>query len=510
MIDYNGKRFLFGKPKRKSNPVRIFIGLLILLALLFVLRGLSTGKIQPIFRITPTPTRTFGSYAQEGEIHFISGNLEKAIEAYKDAVMVDPNDPELWAELARIQVYSTSQFTTDLEKKTRLEEAFASIDAGLKVDPENSQLYAVKAFVCDWYGVSSIAGDEWQNYLIDGERAAIMALQYDSTNAYALAYYAELLVDQQKWVQAQQYIQQAIDRDATIMDVHRVMGYVNESTANYKQAIEEYKKAIEITPNLNFLYISLGANYRKLANLSVYEAEKNNYYDLALDAFDQAATINERLGVKDPIPLISIANTYIQQGYPLVASTNILAALNFKPQDPDTYGQVGVIYYKARNYEGSILPLKCAVRGCTAMESCTVRNSGLECTEEESNTPAIVIEGLPLTSTTVLYYYIYGSVLAGMNTRSTNYCVEAMDIFDTITAGFGGDETIMAIVNEGVAICENYSVAITQTALARVPTLDLTTTLTPSDDGTPSTNGAATLSPTPTPTATPTVTPTPR
>ena len=359
MIDYNGKKFLFGKPKRSSNPIRIFIGCLILLGLFFVLRGLSSGQIKPILQITPTPTRTLGSYAQEGEAHFSSGNLEKAIDAYRDAVRVNPRDPALWAELARIQVYSTSQFTTDLEKKTRLEEALASIEEGLKVAPEYSQLYAVKAFALDWYGVSSISGEDWQDYLIQGEQAAIKALQYDSTNAYALAYYAELLIDEQKWTQAQQYITQALDRDPTIMDVHRVNGYVSESTADYEQAIEEYKKAIEITPNLNFLYISLGANYRKLANMSPDpSAQRTVYFNQAQDAFDQAAKINERLGVKDPIPLTSIANTYIQMGEALAASRNMLAALNFNPEDPASYGQLGVIYYKARNYEGSILPLK--------------------------------------------------------------------------------------------------------------------------------------------------------
>lgn len=453
MIDYSGKKFLFSKPKKSSNPIRIFIGLIVLLALIFVLRAVNSGQIKPIFSVTPTPTRTLGSYAEEGKTHFASGNLEKAIEAYRDAVRVQPNDPELWAELARMQVYSTSQFTTDLEKKNRLEEAFQSIESGLAIAPEYSQLYAVQALAFDWYGVSSISGDDWQDYLIQGEQASIKALQYDSTNALALAYYAELLVDQQKWTQAQQYIEQAVDRDPSVMDVHRVNGFVYESIANYEQAINEYLKAIEITPNLNFLYISLGANYRKLANLSPITSERKYYFELSLDAFDQAAKINSRLGVKDPIPLISIANTYVQMGEALAASRNMLAALNFKPEDPSSYGQVGVIYYKARNYEGSIMPLKCAVRGCGAIESCTVRRGGIECTEEQANNPAIVIDALPLTNTTAIYYYIYGSVLAGMNTRANNYCVEALQVFDEITASFGGDETIMAIVDEGVAIC---------------------------------------------------------
>jgi hypothetical protein len=83
---------------------------------------------------------------------------------------VQPRDPELWAQLARIQVYSTSQFTTDLEKKARLEEAFASIEEGLKVAPEYSMLHAVHALALDWYGQSSIAGENWLDYLIQVSR----------------------------------------------------------------------------------------------------------------------------------------------------------------------------------------------------------------------------------------------------------------------------------------------------------------------------------------------------
>jgi tetratricopeptide (TPR) repeat protein len=454
MIDYSGKRNLFSKSQKKSNPIWIFIGLLVLLGLLFVLRGLAIGQITPLLAATPTPTRTLDSYSQEGETHFQSGDLEKAIEAYKNAVQVDPNNPQLWAELARIQVYSTTQITTDQGKKLRLEETFQTIDEGLKIAPEDSQLYAVKAFAMDWYGVSAIAGENWQDSLIEGVRAAVQALQFDNTNALALAYYAELLVDQQNWSQAEQYIKRAIERDDTLMDVHRVNGYVLESTAKYKQAIEEYQLAIAVTPNLNFLYISLGANYRKLANLSDITPDRDYYYNLALDAFAKAASINDQLGVQDPIPLISIANTYVQMGQPLAASRNMLKALNFKPEDPTVYGQLGVVYYKARNYEGSILPLRCAVRGCTAAESCLVRNGGENC--DPTAIPDIVIQGLPLTQNTVIYYYIYGSVLSGLHQPANNYCEEALKVFAEITTGFGGDVTIMGIVKEGVAICNFY------------------------------------------------------
>lgn len=454
MLDLNGKRNLFSKNPNRLIPLRVFLLLVLILAGLFVIRALNTGQIRPMAVTTPTPTRTFNSYAQEGETHFSAGNLEKAIEAYRSAVNISPNDPDLRAELARIQVYSTSQLTVDAEKKARLDEALATIDDGLKTSPQSSQLHAVKAFALDWYGNSSIAGENWQDYLIKGEQSAVEALTYDNQNALAMAYYAELLVDQQKWTQADSVISQALAVDDTLMDVHRVNGYVQESLSNYSQAITEYERAIELSPNLNFLYISLGANYRKLATLAISDVERDYYYGLALEAFAKAVNINDQLGVNDPIPLISIANTYVQQGEFFAAARNVLKALQFRPTDPTVYGALGVVYYKARNYEGSILPLRCAVRGCTPEESCLVRNGGAECDPNE--VPDITISALPLSTTTAIYYYIYGSVLAGLHQTSNGYCEEAMQVFDDITAVFGGDDTIMSIVREGVAICNFY------------------------------------------------------
>jgi len=454
MIDYNGKRNIFSKPTKKSNPLRVFFGLLIILGLLFVNRAVKIGKITPLLEPTPTPTRTFNSYTQEGETHFQAGNLEKAIEAYQSAIRINPHDADLRAELARIQVYSTSQITIDSDKQKRLEEALATVEEGLKINPQSSMLYAVKAFALDWYGASGVAGDAWEEYLVKGEQAATEALQYDNTNALALAYYAELLIDQQKWTQAQQYIEQALERDPTLMDVHRVNGYVQESISNYSQAIEEYKKAIEITPNLNFLYLSLGANYRQLANMAERTSDQNYNFELALEAFAKAVDINDQQGVKDPTPLLSIANTYTQMGEHFAAARNVLRAVQFKPEDPTVYGHLGIIYYKARNYEGSILPLKCAVRGCTAEESCLVRNGGAECDPEDI--PDIVIEPLPLTANSVAYYYYYGSVLAGLHESKNHYCEEAVKVFDEITASFSNDDSIMGIVREGEAICAYY------------------------------------------------------
>jgi tetratricopeptide (TPR) repeat protein len=148
----------------------------------------------------------------------------------------------------------------------------------VEIAPEDSMLHAVKAFACDWYGNSAIAGDNWQKYLNQGEQEAVLAIQYDSQNDKAKAYYAELLVDQQKWTQADQYISQALEKGQEDLDILRVAGYVQESLGNYTQAISYYEKAATITPNMSTLYISMGANYRKLqtsARTSLTNCEYN-------------------------------------------------------------------------------------------------------------------------------------------------------------------------------------------------------------------------------------------
>ena len=82
-------------------------------------------------------------------------------------------------------------------------------------------------------------------------------------NALALAFYAEVLLDQQKWDQAKQYATQAVELAPDSMDAHRVLGTVLEAWGYYRDAIDEYIKASEITPNLTFLYLRIGLGYRQ-------------------------------------------------------------------------------------------------------------------------------------------------------------------------------------------------------------------------------------------------------
>lgn len=433
----HGKEPTFRNQKKKPNIYRVLILVVLIVFFLSVLSGIARGDVQPLFLPTPTPTRTTNSFVVEGQTHFAAGNLGAAIAAYQKAAALDPDDPQIFTDLARIQTYSSSLLTTDAERVTRLNEALESINRAKELAPTSSEVLAIRAFVLDWSSNPLLVDDDESEALLnEAEAEAVLALQLDNTNTLALAHYAEILVDQKKWNQAQQYIQQAVERDPDLMDVHRIQAYTYETLGEYNLAIQEYKKAIALMPNYTYLYIAVGRVYRFL-----------KLYDQALENFATAANLNEQLGIKDPIPYLAIANTYAQDGEFFIAALNVQQALTFTPANPNVYGQLGVVYHKGRNYEGAIPALECALEGCDAEQSCEVRRC------DPAVDPMVSVEGLPLSGSTVVYYFTYGSVLSGLHRKGDDKCVKAMEVFAELRARYADDPTIMSIVRAGEDIC---------------------------------------------------------
>ncbi len=447
MIQIDPKRKLFHRSTSRFNPYRFVLILAVLMGAVYILLGYQRGEVKELFLATATPTRIANSYALEGEAQFTAGNLTKSIAAYLQAVQLDPQNARLLAELARIQVYHSQLSTTTADRKQRLGEAKTNIDKAVEIAADDSFVQAIRALVYDWNASPDISGEESANNLTQAEQSAIRALQLDSQNALALAYYAEILVDQQKWLQAEQNIELALARDATLMDVHRVSGYVQESLSNYEGAIQEYLKAAAITPNFTPLYGLIGTNYRTLGMRSTDDLRQKEMYEKALEYYAKAVTINQQLGVQDPLPYLSISKTYSQMGDFFVAALNVRKALDMLPDNPDIYGQLGLVYFKARNYESAIPALKCSVYGCDAKTSCDVRRCNAE------TDASLEISGLPLDSRTLIYYYTYGSVLAGMHRPGNNYCAEAVKVLAEVRKAFGSDGTVDAIISPSEQIC---------------------------------------------------------
>jgi tetratricopeptide (TPR) repeat protein len=457
------RRPLFSR-KPQSNIYRMFLWLIMLLGGVWLLQQIERGEIQPLFQNTPVPTRSSESYTLEGDARFSAGNLDAAIQAYGEAVRVDPGNAQTWAKLARIQTYSSAFLITNDEKKARLLEALASADKAVELAPENSAAYAVRAFALDWNANSNFySTEEVQDFLRRGEESALRALQLDSSNTLALAYYAEVLLDQQKWDQAKLNVELALAQDDSLMDVHRVYAAVLETYGQYNLAITEWDKAIAIEPNFTFLYLRAGANYRRLAfEIPDLDAARP-VYEKSLEYFDKAVRINEQLKIRDPGPHLSIARTYSQLGEFFIAARNVETALEYEPTNADIYGQLGIIFFRSRNYEGSIFSLKCSTYGCSGEDSCKGR--GLDKCYPDLNENPVDVSGLAISPNTIVYYYTYGSVLSALSRPRDNKCGEAMQVMSDVRAELNSNpdgyldsrETIISIVQAGEAICASLA-----------------------------------------------------
>lgn len=429
----------------KRQPVLSTLSAILLGLVLFgmvIINNVFNGNIQPIGQATATPTRTPKSYILEGQAFFAAGDIDNAIESYGFALETDPNNVSALTELARLRIYQ-SALKTNVEKPDILDAALADINKAVEIDPSDSNAQAVRAFVLDWYADNAGSPDERDVMLAEANQAAINAITLDSDNALAIAYRAEILNDQLLFTQALQLAEGAVSLAPNSMDARRVYAYVLESTGNYSKAIEEYKKAAALTPNFTYLYIKIGQNYRQL-----------RLYDQALEYFDRAASINETLGIQDPLPFVAIAKTYSRQGEFFVAARNAEKALDFDRVNAELYGELGLIRFRARNYEGSIPVLKCAVEGCvsywdTAFNTVVIPEEDTDIDEDfMSGMETLNIVGLPLNNNTVVFYYTYGSVLAALDR-----CPEAIPVLDQVEAVYRGDELIMGILQESYFIC---------------------------------------------------------
>ena len=430
---------------------------------MLVLRLEDTGRVQPLFQPTPTATRTANSFADEAQTHLSAGDLGRAIVAFQNAVQVQPDSAELWAELARTQTYFSALQANRDQRLARLAEARQSIERAVELAPEDGFVQAVRALVYDWsaseYGQDNPT--QFADMLKEASESSIRAMQLDPESVRARAFRAEVLIDQGDYLQAYDLAEQAaleaesnpntVSPDARV-DAHRVFGQVLENNGAYRQAIDEYDKAIQINPNLTFLYLRKGANYRRLAGSATTMAVREQLIEQALQAFDQAAKINQQNGIQDPIPYLAIGRTYLQEGEFFVAARNVERAVTLDPGNPDLYGFLGIVYYKGRNYESALPVLRCAVEGCSQEQTGDLLCNVIQIIRCEDDVPVAqygaVVPGQRLGSDSLEHYYTYASALAFLD-----FCDQAEPLFRQLMTAYGSDPTVAAIVSENRAIC---------------------------------------------------------
>ncbi len=463
-------------PGRGINVRRILLLIVLIGGGLYLLQMRESGQVKPLFLATPTATRTVKSFEEEATARVSAGNLPGAIEAYQKALEVNPEDAALWAELARIQTYYSALQASNVDRLARLSEARQAIDKATQLAPDDGFVRTIRSRVYDW-SASAYQGDDkalFDAYLTEADQSARQAKDLVPNSALAQAYQAEVQVDQGNYLTAYDSARSAVDQiengtaaqsgsssaDLDAIDAYWVFGIVSENNGDYRAAIATYQKAVQINPNLTFLYLRLGTNYRQLAGSAINLTERNSLVDQSLAAFDRAARINEQNKIEDPVPYLAIGRTYLQEGEFFIAARNVERAVLLDKGNPALYGFLGEVYYRARNYESSLEVLKCSVEGCDAHQIGDLLCNGIQIlncdlTNQTVDDYGQAVPGLPLDSGSLEYYYTYASALAFLS-GSPGYesnCQIADGLFTKLMSSFGNDPTVVAIVSDNRDIC---------------------------------------------------------
>jgi tetratricopeptide (TPR) repeat protein len=354
------------------------------------------------FEATPTPTRSPESLETEAKQFFQDGKLLQAIEAYEEAIKSSPQNPNLYIELARVQVFAGLP-----------REAQASAENAILLSPNNSMAHAVHAWALDFQGENSRAME-----------SIARALELDPNNAIAHAYHVEILIDSglfENYAKAAEESKVALNLDPNLLETRRARAYILEVTGgegnNYELAIQFYRAAIELNPNIPILHMELGRNLRYVG-----------VYDEAIREFTFANTLYP----PDPEPDYLISRTYATVGEYAKALQYAETAVNDDKTAARLRGNYGVMFYRNFRYTEAVEQLSLAVKGGRTEDGFPVQPIAL------NDDPRIAE-----------FYFTYGLGLA-----RTNQCGEALPIAQTLQSKFPADEIVLEAANAIIQICQ--------------------------------------------------------
>ncbi|HSH13309.1 MAG TPA: tetratricopeptide repeat protein, partial [Desulfurivibrionaceae bacterium] len=393
---------------RRRRPGRNLGRIALLLALIggavYVERFL-VPSVPPLFIPTPTPTRSPATFALEAESFFQAGKLGQAEESYRQAIEANPTDPGLYVALARVLVFSGQYQAAETEARN-----------ALLINPDLPTARAVLGWALDFQG---------SERLIEAEAEIQAAISSDPNSAVAQAYLAEVLMDQYIGLGSGDYrdaiaaAQRSVELDPNVVETHRALGYVLESTGNYEGALQEYQRALTINPNLWMLHLAIGNMY---LNVDPPDLDQAIQGYLNASAFDPT----------NPLPLQLIAQAYSRFGEYGKAGQYAADAVSLDPSNPSLRGDLGVMLYKNGDFAPAVEQLDLAVRGGETADGVAVKGVPID----------------PASPRIVSFYYTLGLALA-----QAGRCEEGTPIFEALLRGVPDDEIAVANATEGLILC---------------------------------------------------------
>ncbi len=295
---------------------------------------------------TMTATRQAEWYVDQADGLFQQGKLLESIDAYLEAIRIRPEEAATYIALARVQIFAG-----------KYDEALVNTENSLLLNNNNSMAYAVRGWALTYKLDYTNADDSLKK-----------ALSLDPANGQAHAYNAFLYgkMYENNAGPHPDPVQTAIDEsNAAIslapnsLEAHWARGYILTLTSpdNLPLAIEQYKEAIAINPNIAMLHLELGVAYKGNTNI-----------EEALQEYVLANTYNPT----DYLPELYSSRADILIGEYDKAIQWAEEAVQDAPDNADLYGNLGYMLYKRERFDDANEQLALAIEGGTTSDGHTI------------------------------------------------------------------------------------------------------------------------------------------
>ncbi len=343
----------------------------------------------------PTATMDPVSRAQLGERAYLSGDIEKAIQQYGEALRIAPNNMDIRFEYGRMLIYRSY---SGRSYAYRAQEALQVAQEAVEMAPEDPR---AQALLCS----ALVANNRAEEAIQAGLRAVELAPNFSEAHAYlAMAYYWA-----GRWNSALPAANKAVELNDMSLDAHRALALALAFIGEYDAAIQQFERAIQIHPRFDVLYFEVAQYY----------IAKNNY-DAAILSYDRVLSM-EPDNVK---AYTRKCELYTRMREDSLAQEACEQAIQLDNSYPEAYRQLGMVKYMRRNYEGAIEDFQ----RCNAIQN-------------EQN--------IPLASQEIECYYIQGLAWALLAR-----CDEAWPVLQSALQ-MNPDEGIKGLINKGLMSCVN-------------------------------------------------------
>lgn len=252
------------KPIRRAPPNLILLGALILGLLLVALLWLAVDNLVPgkpissffggpnaartaVARATPSlvlGANNVDNLLRVGDELTAKSEFEPALEQYAAAAKYSPNDADVYTHWARA-----------LALTGRINEAVSNSQKATKLDPTSSKAFAEMTRALAWSGQTNPSVNA-------GEKAT----QLDPQNAAAFAFLSEAYLRAGRASDAQKAADTALELDDANPDSHRAAGWVAILAGRKDEGLSEWKRVLELAPDIFFYHYELGQIYNDHLN----------------------------------------------------------------------------------------------------------------------------------------------------------------------------------------------------------------------------------------------------